>query len=95
MKTGEFKSPAGLIRAELEVEKGRIDSLRLFGDFFIYPEERLTELERYLENTELEKAKLMEKIRKFYEEREIETPALEPGHWAEAIRRAAEENDHG
>lgn len=91
MKVGEFKSPSGLIRAEVRLRRGKIEEVVFTGDFFVYPEERLPELEEVLRGTEMEGEKLVEKIREFYDSTDIVTPALEPEHWMRAIEKAAGE----
>lgn len=88
MVFGEFKSPAGLIRVELEVQGGKISSVKFTGDFFVYPEEHLSEMEKSLKGEELDVGKITERIRKFYSSRDVETPLLEPRHWGRAIAAA-------
>lgn len=39
-----------------------INSIRITGDFFLYPEDSLEELELHLKGTRLDKSKLKEKI---------------------------------
>ena len=56
-----------LIKISLEYEdQGNIrtiSSIRITGDFFLYPEDRLENLEEHLKGTKLEKVKLKEKIK--------------------------------
>ncbi len=42
-----------LLRVEVEHEAGIVKKVRLTGDFFIYPEEALIEMEKALEGCEL------------------------------------------
>ena len=58
-----------LIKILLEYEEDRhqenvrtINSIRITGDFFLYPEDSLEELELHLKGTRLDKSKLKEKI---------------------------------
>ncbi len=89
MKVGEFKSPAGLIRVELEISGNKIKKINFNGDFFLYPEELLEDFEEFLEGSGLDEEKLRDKIQKFYDSRDIKTPALEPEHWLKAIRKTS------
>ena len=57
-----------LIKISLEYEEDSnhyrtISSIRITGDFFLYPEDRLENLEEHLKGTKLEKVKLKEKIK--------------------------------
>ena len=55
------------------------------GDFFFYPEEELENLEKKLIGVKLEKKKLLNVIKSFYQEKNIESPGLEPEDLVEAI----------
>ncbi len=49
---GEIKS-GKLIKCCLEVENNRIKNIKFTGDFFIYPEEKIEELEEKLRGVEI------------------------------------------
>ncbi len=89
MLYAEFKAPKGVIKVELEMANGRISRVSLSGDFFMYPEEAIEELERSLEGVEVNKEALLVAVRKFYSLTGAKTPMLEPEHWVEAIMRAS------
>ncbi len=89
MLYAEFKAPKGVIKVELEMANGRISRVSLSGDFFMYPEEAIEELERVLEGVEAKKEALLVAVRKFYSLTGAKTPMLEPEHWVEAIMRAS------
>ncbi len=44
----EYKAPKGLIRVTVKVIEGVIEDIRIAGDFFIYPEDFVYELEQRL-----------------------------------------------
>lgn len=47
---GEYKTPQGkLVAVDLSVSGGRLEGVRVTGDFFLEPPEALTELNRALE----------------------------------------------
>lgn len=93
MPTGEFKSPLGLIRAEVVLKEEEIEKINFTGDFFIYPEERLREMEDALVGLKAKRARLKEEIENFYDRKDVKTPNLKPEHWVRAIERALEEED--
>jgi lipoate-protein ligase A len=78
-----YKAPGGLIRATTEVRDGAITWVSISGDFFIYPEEAIADLEARLvgvREDEVEGA-----IAAFYTERSIESPGVEPADIARVI----------
>ncbi|NLG95307.1 MAG: lipoate--protein ligase family protein, partial [Acetomicrobium flavidum] len=46
MYYGEFKAPKGIIKVSLELDGTVISDINISGDFFMYPEEALDDLER-------------------------------------------------
>jgi hypothetical protein len=89
MPFAEFKAPKGVIKVELELDANRISRVSLSGDFFMYPEEAIEELEKTLRGVQLDKGMLLAAVQKFYNSSGAETPMVEPQHWVEAILRAA------
>ncbi|MEM2282641.1 MAG: lipoate protein ligase C-terminal domain-containing protein [Candidatus Hadarchaeales archaeon] len=85
----ELKAPKGVIKVELETAAGKIQKIRITGDFFLYPEEALEKLEESLKNVPLEEAELMKVVRNFFESERVQAPMLGPEHFVEAILRAA------
>jgi len=78
-----YKAPGGLIRAVSEVEDGVVTSVSLSGDFFFYPEARLTDLEAALVGvpvTDVEAA-----VARFYAEHGIESPGVSPADFAQVL----------
>jgi hypothetical protein len=63
-----------------------IISVKLTGDFFFYPEEKLFKLEGELGGTQL--SEILYKIKAFYEKEGIEFPGLGPDSFFEVIRKA-------
>ncbi|MGC8838585.1 MAG: lipoate--protein ligase [Anaerolineae bacterium] len=81
-----YKAPGGLIRATLEVKAGCIVSVDLSGDFFLYPQDALRDLEARLAGVPLEAVGQV--IAAFYQAREVESPGVAPADWAAALRMA-------
>lgn len=66
MKKALYKVPNGkLLKIFLEETNGKIDSLQITGDFFVYPEENIEKLEKFLISTPLSQEVLREKINEF------------------------------
>ncbi|MEM2192101.1 MAG: lipoate protein ligase C-terminal domain-containing protein [Candidatus Hadarchaeales archaeon] len=84
-----MKAPKGVIKVALEREGDKISRLSISGDFFMYPEEALEEMEKMLVGTEITREKIMEKIKEFYRKTDAQTPMVLPEHWVEAIMKAA------
>ena len=89
MGYAEFKAPKGVIKVELELSGDVISLISLSGDFFMYPEDALEELERTLMGVRIDRGSLLKAVRRFYDSMGVRTPMVEPEHWVEAILRAA------
>ncbi|GAB4506010.1 MAG: lipoate protein ligase C-terminal domain-containing protein [Anaerolineales bacterium] len=79
-----YKARGGLIRALMVVRDERIAELELSGDFFIYPAERLGELERALIGARVSEVESV--LAEFYQTRAVESPGVGPADFAEALR---------
>lgn len=66
LSEGAFKAKK-LVRLIIEHSEGKLRKIRITGDFFLYPEDSLEELEKTLRGRKLEKKELMETIREFLE----------------------------
>lgn len=84
----EFKAPKGVIKVELELSGDKISRISLSGDFFMYPEDAIEELERVLVGADAKREALLAAVQEFYKSTGAQTPMLEPEHWVEAILRA-------
>ena len=49
----EYKAPGGLIRITATVQNDTIDKIKITGDFFMFPEESLEELENSLKGVKM------------------------------------------
>jgi lipoate-protein ligase A len=70
------KAPGGLIRAVMEVREGRLATVSLSGDFFLYPEAKLSDLETALTGVLVEDVERV--VTRFYAEQAIESPGVTP-----------------
>lgn len=90
MGEGSYKAAKGLIRVNVKVETDRIREVMISGDFFMYPEDDLWELEKLLVGSKADKAEVLSKIKAFYEKTKILTPGVIPEDFTEAIMRGVE-----
>lgn len=88
MVEGSYKAAKGLIRVKAEVESGSLREIQIAGDFFMYPEDRLWDLERVLVGAEISRDKILSRVKRFYERSGLLTPGVVPEDFAEAIMRA-------
>jgi len=89
MYYGEFKAPKGVIKVALDKENDRISNIRISGDFFMYPEEAIEDLEQFLVGVKIDRESLLRSLKEFYTKKKVEPPMVGPEHFLEAIMRAA------
>ena len=89
MLYAEFKAPKGVIKVELVLAGDTISKVSLSGDFFMYPEEAIEQLEQALSGAKVDFDSLMSAVKRFYKTTGARTPMLEPEHWIEAILKAS------
>lgn len=85
-----YKAAGGLIRVTLRVEENRIKEIMFSGDFFIYPQDKLSVLEKNLTGVLTKKEEINKVIQSFYAEEKIETPGVTPDDFLSAISQALE-----
>ncbi len=84
MKKSIYKAKGGLIRIKIKGED-KIEKIVITGDFFFYPENELENLEKYLIGTKISEEEVYKSIKKFYKEKNIESPGLNPEDLTKAI----------
>ncbi|NJE26315.1 lipoate--protein ligase family protein [Thermococcus sp. MV5] len=86
-RIGEHKAKKGLIRFEIEEEGSIAKNVRITGDFFIYPEETILELEDALKGKKLEELEGI--IDEFFSVRmDIEMPYIDAEDFKMALKNA-------
>lgn len=80
-----LKTPGGLIRVTGINQDGVLKDIHISGDFFIYPAERLPELEAALENTHATAEAIQKEVARFYEQAGVETPGVQPADFAKVL----------
>lgn len=82
----EFKVPGGkLLRVKSEISDGKIDSIRVTGDFFMTPEEDLESLEEALIGQPADPRTIGEFVNKFFAERKTVMMGASPSDFAHII----------
>ncbi len=92
MGESSYKAPKGLIRVNVESKSSKIAAITITGDFFMYPEDLLWELEKRLVGARTTREEVLNRIREFYKESNVLTPGVSPEDFTEAIVRALEAN---
>lgn len=89
MLRSEYKAEGGkLIRVQLSKEDNQITFIKITGDFFMHPEDLIEDLERSLIGCTINEETIIEKIKRFIEEREVTLLGATPEDFAKCIVRA-------
>ena len=85
---GMHKSTGGLITVNCEFNNSVLVGILISGDFWIYPDTILPQLEQYLANTDIMKKDLTFEIQNFFTGNNCETPGTSASDLAQAIQNA-------
>ena len=92
MKKSIYKVPGGkLLKISLESDHDQIKSIQIMGDFFLHPEESITELEERLRGAKLSEGILIEIIEKFLSKPDVVLLGATSNDIAKAILMALAE----
>jgi lipoate---protein ligase len=80
-----YKAPGGLIRTAFELKNEKILNPSISGDFFCYPSDLITNLEKTLEGCDI--SELRNTLDDFYVQSEIEIPGITPDDWIKAFAK--------
>ena len=81
----EYKVPGGkLVAAETTVESGLIKKVKISGDFFMYPEAAIIDLEEAITGTRVED--LESTIINFFDSHPMQLIGVGPGDFVHVIR---------
>ena len=83
--SGAWKAPGGLIRVDAHVSHGRLHHVRITGDFFIYPDSALEELEGALDGMPLERLALETAVGTVLSRSDVEAVGFGPEDVVNAI----------
>ncbi|PYB68764.1 lipoate--protein ligase [Thermoplasma sp. Kam2015] len=80
--TRNWKAKKGLIRVTLDLEGNTIKDIHISGDFFMFPENSINDLEDMLKGSDVNS--VAEIVKKFYQ-RGITTPGVDPEDFVKAL----------
>jgi lipoate-protein ligase A len=83
VKHQRHKASGGLIRADFEIQNGRLSRVDISGDFFCYPEDSIHQLERMLEGTGT--ADIQQVLTSFCSRQDIEIPGIDLSDWIRVL----------
>ncbi|MGC9011754.1 lipoate protein ligase C-terminal domain-containing protein [Thermogladius sp.] len=83
----EHKARKGLIRVSLKIVEGVIEEATITGDFFIYPEDALFELEATLRGAKASWEEVSSKLDEFFS-RGVELAGSTPEDFKTALKKA-------
>ncbi len=90
MKRASLRTQKGIIEIELDLQYNKISSLKITGDFFVYPEEALEQFEEQLVGLPLDQEKLYHKISEIYSNEKISTPGITIDDWVQVILKTCD-----
>jgi Bacterial lipoate protein ligase C-terminus len=84
--SADYKAPGGkLLRVRLKEMDGRIDSVKISGDFFLIPEDSLPKLEKMLEDVPLREQELKLLVDRFFRGTSAKGLGVTPDDFVKAI----------
>jgi|WetSurMetagenome_2_1015567.scaffolds.fasta_scaffold119956_2 lipoate---protein ligase len=83
-----LKAPGGLIHMTVRLRGGRIDDISISGDFTIFPQEAVQRIEQALHGILPDGRSVLNILEEQYRTLAIQSPGIEPEHWAEAVSLA-------
>ncbi len=94
LKIAELKTPGGLIRASVRADQGRqcIKSAFITGDFFVYPERSILDLEAVLKNSSSLPAEVIKTVQGFFGQNEVQIPGVNADDFSQVINLALEQD---
>ncbi len=82
----DFKAPGGkLIRVRLTEEDGVVRAVQISGDFFLVPEDSLSQLELMLNGIELRKEDLRREVDRFFKLYQVKSLGVTPDDLVQAL----------
>ena len=82
------KAPGGLIRVTAVNENGTLQDVHISGDFFFFPREDLTNLEKYLNGVVVGTEPITQAVTSFYENHAIDSPGVQPSDFASVLAKS-------
>jgi hypothetical protein len=84
--SADYKAPGGkMLRVRLTEKDGRIETVKISGDFFLIPEESLPKLEKMLVDTRLDETELKLLIDRFFRGTNAQGLGVSPDDFVKAV----------
>jgi lipoate---protein ligase len=84
--SADYKAPGGkMVRVRLTEKDGRIETLKISGDFFLVPEEGLSKLEKMLVDTRMDERELRLLVDRFFRGTQAQGLGVSPDDFVKAI----------
>lgn len=80
----EHKAQGGLIKMDITIENSKIEDVKITGDFFLYPEDALFDLERNLKQKTEHEA--LTAVEQFLDD--VETPGITSADFKILLKKA-------
>jgi len=90
---GRHKASKGVIKVRTWAVRGKIERVEISGDFFMHPEDLLSDLQARLKGSTFNRSEVLARIRAFYSETSVLTPGAGPEDFAEAVILSLDEQD--
>lgn len=90
-----YKNKGGLLRTSLVLDSmaRRIESVYLTGDFFVYPQNAVFDLENALKGSSARYEEIVKTVNKFFAAHQVCIPGLGPGDFVQALWEAVRKGD--
>ena len=89
MKHAKLRAEKGVLEVDLELENNCIKALTITGDFFIYPEETIEDLEAVLIGSPIREEDIRARLSELYQQKGISTPGIKIDDWIKVLTLAA------
>lgn len=87
--SADYKAPGGkLLRVRMTKRDGRIESVKLSGDFFLIPEDSLPKLEKMLVDVRLNESELKLLVDRFFRGTQAQGLGISPDDFVKALLSA-------
>ncbi len=91
MGTANHKAPGGLMRVTQTVDDEKISEIVISGDFFVFPGEALRKIEEALIGASVEGDEIINRVKKTYDQYEIDSPGVTPEDFETVIKLSLEQ----
>ena len=88
--TADHKAPGGLMRVTVEEVDDKIKDIVISGDFFMYPHDAISDIEKALIGAKINSEEMLMRIKGVYERHSLESPGVTPEDFETAIKLALE-----